>query len=50
MKHRIRLRSVSAAVVIATAGGLLAAVPASAAVTCASPVFKRQFFANTSRP
>ncbi|MGW2088082.1 fibronectin type III domain-containing protein [Streptomyces sp. NPDC001880] len=48
MKHRIRLRSVSAAVVIATAGGLLAAVPASAAVTCTSPVFKRQFFANTT--
>ncbi|MEV2210975.1 PA14 domain-containing protein [Streptomyces sp. NPDC050997] len=39
----------SAAVVLATAGGLLTAVaaPASAATTCASPVFKRQFFANT---
>ncbi|MDO0913167.1 PA14 domain-containing protein [Streptomyces sp. DT2A-34] len=38
------------AVVLATAGGLLTAVatPASAAVTCASPVFKRQFFANTT--
>ncbi|EMF53009.1 PA14 domain-containing protein [Streptomyces bottropensis] len=38
------------AVVLATAGGLLTAtaMPASAAVTCASPVFKRQFFANTS--
>ncbi|MEV0641858.1 PA14 domain-containing protein [Streptomyces sp. NPDC050619] len=39
----------SAAVVLATAGGLLTAVaPASAATTCASPVFKRQFFANTT--
>ncbi|MEU0070733.1 PA14 domain-containing protein [Streptomyces sp. NPDC006332] len=40
----------SAAVVLATAGGLLTAVatPATAATTCASPVFKRQFFANTS--
>ncbi|MDO0913169.1 PA14 domain-containing protein [Streptomyces sp. DT2A-34] len=29
-------------------GTLLATTPASAAVTCASPVFKRQFFANTT--
>ncbi|AWW38490.1 PA14 domain-containing protein [Streptomyces cadmiisoli] len=38
------------AVVLATAGGLLtaAAAPASAATTCTSPVFKRQFYANTS--
>ncbi|MDT9685324.1 PA14 domain-containing protein [Streptomyces sp. TRM76323] len=37
------------AVVLATAGGLLAAAPsASAAVTCASPVFKRTFYANTT--
>ncbi|MFJ2301489.1 PA14 domain-containing protein [Streptomyces sp. NPDC087787] len=37
------------AVVLATAGGLLtmATVPASAATTCTSPVFKRQFYANT---
>ncbi|WP_247195874.1 fibronectin type III domain-containing protein [Streptomyces sp. GESEQ-35] len=36
-------------VVLATAGGLLSAAvtPASAAVGCASPVFKRQLFANT---
>lgn len=33
---------------IATAGTLLTTPPASAAATCASPVFKRQFFANTS--
>ncbi|MFE6623793.1 PA14 domain-containing protein [Streptomyces sp. NPDC057740] len=38
------------AVVLATTGGLLTALatPASAAVTCTSPVFKRQFFANTA--
>ncbi|MFC5783276.1 PA14 domain-containing protein [Streptomyces sp. NBC_01474] len=45
-------RPIAAATVIAaTAGGLLCAVaPAAdaAAVTCASPVFKREFFANTS--
>jgi fibronectin type 3 domain-containing protein len=36
--------------VLATAGGLVAvtATPASAAVTCTSPVFKRQLFANTT--
>ncbi|MER6078427.1 hypothetical protein ABT156_09080, partial [Streptomyces sp. NPDC001833] len=39
-----------AAVVLATAGTLLggAVVTASAATTCASPVFKRQLFANTT--
>ncbi|MFD1312714.1 PA14 domain-containing protein [Streptomyces kaempferi] len=38
------------AVVLATAGGLLTvtAVPASAATTCTSPVYKRQFYANTT--
>ncbi|MFJ8637044.1 fibronectin type III domain-containing protein [Streptomyces sp. NPDC093568] len=38
------------ALVLTTAGSLLTAVatPASAAVTCVSPVFKRQFFANTA--
>ncbi|MFD8072679.1 PA14 domain-containing protein [Streptomyces sp. NPDC059718] len=39
----------AATVVLATAGGLLtAATPASAAVTCTSPVFKRTFYANTT--
>ncbi|MET9595766.1 PA14 domain-containing protein [Streptomyces sp. NPDC006516] len=39
----------ASAVVLATAGGLLVtAAPASAAVTCASPVFKRTFYANTT--
>ncbi|MFQ3560365.1 PA14 domain-containing protein [Streptomyces gramineus] len=38
------------AVVLATAGGVLTvtAVPASATTTCASPVYKRQFYANTT--
>ncbi|WP_406393076.1 fibronectin type III domain-containing protein [Streptomyces sp. NBC_00887] len=39
----------ASAVVLATAGSLLtAAAPASAAVTCASPVFTRTFYANTT--
>ncbi|NNN31324.1 cellulose 1,4-beta-cellobiosidase [Streptomyces sp. S3(2020)] len=38
----------STAVVLATAGTLLTALPAAAATTCASPVFTRQFFANTA--
>ncbi|MFJ8108903.1 PA14 domain-containing protein [Streptomyces sp. NPDC096132] len=39
------------AVVLATTGGLLTAAtaaPASAATSCTSPVYKRQFFANTA--
>ncbi|MFD3927171.1 PA14 domain-containing protein [Streptomyces sp. NPDC058614] len=42
--------TVATALVLATAGGLLtaAAAPASAATTCTSPVYKRQFFANTA--
>jgi len=42
--------AVSSALVLATAGALLTAVaaPASAATTCTSPVYKRQFFANTT--
>ncbi|MFD6923668.1 PA14 domain-containing protein [Streptomyces sp. NPDC059944] len=38
------------AVVLATAGGLftVTAVPASAATTCTSPEYKRQFYANTT--
>jgi fibronectin type 3 domain-containing protein len=48
---RARHTTTAAAAVFATAGTLLTAVaaaPASAAVTCTSPVFKRQFFANTT--
>ncbi|MGQ4388571.1 fibronectin type III domain-containing protein [Streptomyces sp. SAS_270] len=42
--------AVATTVVLSTAGTLLGltAAPASAAVTCTSPVYKRQFFANTS--
>ncbi|MEV6593318.1 PA14 domain-containing protein [Streptomyces acidicola] len=48
-----RRRTTSAAamaVVLATTGGLLTALaaPASAAVSCTSPVYKREFFANTT--
>ncbi|SFH25571.1 hypothetical protein SAMN02787118_1852, partial [Streptomyces mirabilis] len=38
----------AAALVLTTAGGLLTATPAAAATTCTSPVYKRQFFANTT--
>lgn len=38
----------AATVVLATAGTLLTTTPASAATTCTSPVFTRQFFANTT--
>ncbi|MEV1079708.1 PA14 domain-containing protein [Streptomyces sp. NPDC050211] len=51
MNHARRTTAVTAiAVVLTTAGGLLAATaaPATAAVSCTSPVFKRQFFANTT--
>ncbi|AKJ11868.1 hypothetical protein ABB07_18020 [Streptomyces incarnatus] len=43
-------RATATAVVLATAGALLTAVttPASAAVTCTSPVYKRMFYANTT--
>ncbi|MET9454851.1 PA14 domain-containing protein [Streptomyces canus] len=43
-------RTTATAVVLATAGTLvtLTAGPAPAAVSCASPVFTRQFYANTS--
>ncbi|MEU9284879.1 PA14 domain-containing protein [Streptomyces sp. NPDC048275] len=42
--------ALATSVAIATTGGLLTATaaPASAATTCASPVYKRQIFANTT--
>ncbi|MFC8350189.1 fibronectin type III domain-containing protein [Streptomyces sp. NPDC057280] len=45
-----RRTTVTSAAVLAVTGGLLTttAAPASAATTCTSPVFKRQFFANTT--
>ncbi|MEU9851207.1 PA14 domain-containing protein [Streptomyces sp. NPDC047985] len=50
--NRPRSTTIAAAcaVVLATAGGLLSVAPSAsaAAVTCASPVFKRTFYANTT--
>ncbi|WP_405536089.1 PA14 domain-containing protein [Streptomyces sp. NBC_00075] len=47
-----RRTTAASAVALATAGGLLTVVPAptasAATVTCNSPVYKRQFFANTT--
>ncbi|MEU8759968.1 PA14 domain-containing protein [Streptomyces sp. NPDC048659] len=45
-----RHTAVATTVVIAAAGGLLTttAVPATAAVRCAAPAYKREFFANTT--
>ncbi|GAA1158527.1 hypothetical protein GCM10009654_13320 [Streptomyces hebeiensis] len=44
-----RTTAAAATLALATAGGLLTvATPASAAVSCPSPVYKRQLFANTS--
>jgi len=42
--------ALSAALVLATAGGLLTAagISASAATNCTSPVYTRQFYANTT--
>ncbi|MBE8471219.1 fibronectin type III domain-containing protein [Streptomyces justiciae] len=49
MNHpRFTTAAAASAVVLATAGTLLTVTPASAATTCNSPVFKRQFFANTT--
>ncbi|MFE3017034.1 PA14 domain-containing protein [Streptomyces sp. NPDC059256] len=48
---RGRLRTVAALTVATTVGGLVTAVTttsASAAVSCVSPAFQRQFFSNTS--
>lgn len=45
---RTRLTALAATAVLAATGGLIAAAPASAAVTCTSPVWKAQYFGNTS--
>ncbi|MFJ8586632.1 PA14 domain-containing protein [Streptomyces sp. NPDC093595] len=45
---RTRLSTLAATAVLAAVGGLITAVPASAAVTCTSPVWTAQYFANTS--
>ncbi|MER6628493.1 PA14 domain-containing protein [Streptomyces sp. NPDC000987] len=47
--RRTTTAAAATAVVLATAGTLLTtATPASAATTCTSPVYKRQFYANTT--
>ncbi|MFJ9430490.1 fibronectin type III domain-containing protein [Streptomyces sp. NPDC101490] len=44
-----RRTTAATALVLATAGGLLTTAPAAeAAVSCASPLFKREYFANTT--
>lgn len=45
---RIRLSALATTAALAASGGLLTAAPASAAVTCASPVWTAQYFANTT--
>ncbi|MFD7323141.1 PA14 domain-containing protein [Streptomyces sp. NPDC059875] len=45
---RTRLSALSTTAALAVAGGLLTAAPASAAVTCTSPVWTAQYYANTS--
>ncbi|MGW7050085.1 PA14 domain-containing protein [Streptomyces sp. NPDC054887] len=45
---RTRLSALAATAALATAGGLITAAPASAAVTCASPVWKAQYFGNST--
>ncbi|MFF0837656.1 MULTISPECIES: PA14 domain-containing protein [unclassified Streptomyces] len=45
---RTRLTAVAASAVLTTASGLITAAPASAAVTCASPLWKAQYFGNTT--
>ncbi|MGW8361794.1 PA14 domain-containing protein [Streptomyces wedmorensis] len=45
---RPRLSALAATAALAASGGLLTATPASAAVSCASPVWKAEYFANTT--
>ncbi|MFF8523198.1 PA14 domain-containing protein [Streptomyces werraensis] len=45
---RTRLSALAAAAAFATTGGLITAAPASAAVTCASPVWRAQYFGNST--
>ncbi|MFE0735395.1 PA14 domain-containing protein [Streptomyces sp. NPDC058855] len=47
MTHN-RLRALAATAALAASGGLLTAAPAAAAVTCASPLWKAEYFANTT--
>ncbi|WP_454320453.1 PA14 domain-containing protein [Streptomyces phaeoluteigriseus] len=45
---RTRLTALAASAALAATGGLITAAPASAAVTCASPVWKAQYFGNST--
>ncbi|MGV9255672.1 PA14 domain-containing protein [Streptomyces sp. NPDC003697] len=45
---RNRLSALALVAALAATGGLITAAPASAAVTCASPAWTAQYFANTS--
>ncbi|WP_229818861.1 hypothetical protein [Streptomyces lateritius] len=45
---RYRLGALATTAALAAFGGLLTAAPASAAVTCASPVWKAEYFANSA--
>ncbi|MFC9290246.1 PA14 domain-containing protein [Streptomyces sp. NPDC057052] len=48
MSTRIRLIALAATAALAATGGLITATPALAAVTCASPVWKVQYFGNST--
>ncbi|MER7947521.1 PA14 domain-containing protein [Streptomyces sp. NPDC096079] len=48
MLTRHRLSALATTAALAASSGLLTAGPASAAVTCASPVWKAEYFANTT--
>ncbi|MDX3215244.1 PA14 domain-containing protein [Streptomyces sp. ME02-6991-2B] len=45
---RTRLSALAATAALATTGGLIIAAPASAAVTCTSPVWRAQYFGNST--
>ncbi|MCX5091771.1 PA14 domain-containing protein [Streptomyces sp. NBC_00365] len=45
---RTRLTALAATATLAATGGLITASPASAAVTCASPVWRAQYFGNST--
>ncbi|MEV7570115.1 PA14 domain-containing protein [Streptomyces tanashiensis] len=48
MTTRTRLSALATTAALAASGGLLTATPAAAAVTCASPLWKAEFYANST--
>ena len=48
MITRTRLSALAATAALVASGGLLTATPAAAAVTCTSPLWKAEFFANST--